>query len=510
MNLFKPFFINSTIILFSRILSFVRDMLIATTFGAIIETDAFFVAFKIPNILRKIFAEGAFSQTFIPMLTEYKNKKKFKKTRFFISYISGMLSLMLILIIIIGIILSPEIIFITSPKFYNNPELFHTTVILLRIMFPYVFFVSLACMASSILNVWNYFFLPAISPIFLNFSIIFFVIFLHSYFKKNIFCLAWGVLIGGIIQFLYQLPKIQQIHMLPYPVINIKNKKLTKMLKGIIPAIFGVAFSQLSTIINIFFSSILDSGSISWIYYADRLLEFPTSVLGISLGTILLPVLTKNVVKNDFLDYKKNLDWGLRLSFILGLPSSLLLYFLAKPLVISLFQYGNFNDFDTFMTKNTVESYSIGIIGLILVKILSSSFFSLKDFTTPMKCSLLTIIINTIINIFFIYFFKHVGLAISVSISSWINAFLLYNSLYSSQKISFTSEWWQFLLKLFISTLVMKYFISIILYNICDWRYGSMIFRIFRITGTIIISWITYLITFNMLNYYVFNRKKLL
>jgi len=327
MNIFKSFIINSIVIFFSRILGFVRDVLIAKVFGASIETDAFFVAFRIPNLLRRIFAEGAFSQSFIPILTEYKNLKTTKKTKKFISHVSGMLIFFLIVVIFIGILFSPVLISLIAPHFCKNKKLFYLTVSLLRYIFPYIFFVSLASMFSSILNVWNYFFLPSLSTIFLNFNIIFFIIFSHIFLKKTIFCLVWGTLVGGLTQLLYQVPTLQHIKMLSTPIVNFTHKHSLQMLKLIIPALLGSSVSQLASIINMSFSSLLDTGSISWMYYADRLLELPTGILGLSLGNILFPLLTASIVQDNITEYNQRLNWGLFLTFMIGLPSTFFLFF---------------------------------------------------------------------------------------------------------------------------------------------------------------------------------------
>ncbi|MGY3164393.1 murein biosynthesis integral membrane protein MurJ [Ewingella americana] len=289
MNLLKSLAAVSSMTMFSRVLGFARDAIVARVFGAGMVTDAFFVAFKLPNLLRRIFAEGAFSQAFVPILAEYKTQQGEEATRTFIAYVSGLLTLVLAVVTVLGMIAAPWVIYVTAPGFVDSPDKFALTSALLRITFPYILLISLASLVGAILNTWNRFSIPAFAPTFLNVSMIGFALFAAPYFHPPILALAWAVVAGGLLQLGYQLPHLKKIGMLVLPRLNLKDAGVWRVMRQMGPAILGVSVSQISLIINTIFASFLVSGSVSWMYYADRLMEFPSGVLGVALGTILLP-----------------------------------------------------------------------------------------------------------------------------------------------------------------------------------------------------------------------------
>ncbi|UDG79373.1 putative lipid II flippase MurJ [Candidatus Ecksteinia adelgidicola] len=493
MNLFKSLAIVSIITIFSRLLGFSRDTVIAKIFGASVTMDAFFVAFKIPNFLRRIFAEGAFSQAFIPILSEYKNQKNKEETRNFIAHVSGALTLVLIVITTLGILIAPWIIFITAPGFVHIPDMFILTIALLRIIFPYILFISLASLAGAILNTWNHFSVPAFMPAFLNISIISCALFTSSYFHPQVKILAWSVIGGGILQLIYQLPYLFKIGMLVFPQFKLYEVGVWRVIRQMGPAILGVSVSQISLVINTLFSSFLISGSVSWIYYADRLMEFPSGVLGVALNTILSPLLIKSFSINDDNEYSRLIDWGLRVSFLLALPSAIALSILAKPLIITLFQYGKFSAFDTEMTKNTLIAYSIGLIGLILVKILAQSFYSRQETKTPVKIAIISLIMTQIMNLVFLNTLKHVGLALSIALAASVNAMLLYWKLRQKKIFQPQPGWLIFFIKLGIAVLVMTgVLIGFIWWLMPCWDQGNMLERLLRLLAVIIIGMTSY------------------
>jgi len=363
-------------------------------------------------------------------------------------------------------------------------------------MFPYILLISLSSLCSSILNSWNYFSIPAFSPIFLNISIIFFSVFFSSFFCPSIIVLAWSVIIGGLVQLLYQLPFLYKINMLVLPNFHWNNIGLLRILKKMGPAILGASANQISLIINTVFSSLLNSGSISWIYYADRLIEFPVGILGV-----------------------------LRISLIVSLPGSVILFFLAKPVIIVLFQYGKFTDFDVLMTARVLKLYSCGLISFIFVKILSSAFYACEEIKIPMKASLFTLLLNQLMNPFLIFYFQHAGLALSLlftlllnqlmnpflifyfqhaglalslSISSWVNFLLLYRKLYQRKIVSLQRSEFIFIIYIILSTLVM----IVILFF---WNIGSFFNKIIRLFFVLFVSGITYLFMLNILGIRLLN-----
>lgn len=494
MNLLKSFINISLLTLFSRILSFIRDFIIAYTFGVSISTDAFFVAFKIPNLLKRIFAEGAFLQIIIPILIQYK-KKNSNITRKFFSAIFGFMILILCFLTLIGIYFAPYIICIIVPGFFKKKLLFKLTVKLLRITFPYIFFISLSSLTTAILNIWNCFLIPVCSPILLNSSMIISSLFFTKFFHTPIFALSWSVICGGILQFLYQFLFLKRINMLVPPTINFKILKISSLLKKIGLGVLGVSANHISLLINSILSSLFMSGSVSWMYYADRLIEFPVGILGISLGTILLSSLTKSIVYHKQDQFCKLIDWAMRISFIIGLPSSIMLYILSHPLITVLFQYGKFTKFDTMMTERSLIGYSVGLLGLVLVKILSPAFYARQDVKTPMIISFITICITQIINLFFLFMkFGNLGLSLSISFSAWFNCILLYWTLYRKNLFKFQPGWFYFILKIIISTVIMFIVLVFVLNFIPSWNIGSVWYKATRLLMVFMLSWVIYFI----------------
>ena len=428
MNLLKSLATVSGLTLVSRILAFVRDVLIARVFGAGMATDAFFVAFKLPNLLRRMFAEGAFSQAFVPIFGEYKNRRGHDETKLLADHVTTMLALVLFAVTLIGIIAAPVLVYINAPGFAKDVHKFDLTVLLLRFTAPYIFFISLVAVSAAILNTYNKFWVPAFAPILLNICFIGSALWLAPYCHPPILALAWAVFIGGIVQLLFQVPFLKKIDMLPRTRFSWTDAGMRRVMKLMGPAMFGVSISQISLIINTIFASFLVAGSVSWLYYADRLMEFPSGVLGAALGTILLPSLSKCHASNNTLEYSKLLDWGLRLTFMLALPAALALGMIAVPLLATFFQRGAFNANDVIMTSQAVIGYSVGLIGLILVKILAPGFYARQDIKTPVKIGVVTLIATQLMNVLFIFglHLHHAGLALSIGLGACLNSAILF------------------------------------------------------------------------------------
>lgn len=481
MNLLKSLATVSSMTLFSRVLGFVRDAIIARFFGAGMATDAFFVAFKIPNLLRRIFAEGAFSQAFVPILAEYKGQQGEEATRTFIAYVSGLLTLVLAVITAIGVIAAPIIIWLTAGGFAKSPEKFELASLMLRITFPYILLISLASLAGAILNTWNRFSVPAFVPTLLNISMIGFTLFASPYFNPPILSLAVAVLVGGVLQLLYQLPHLKKIGMLVLPRVNLKDSGVWRVLRQMGPAIFGVSVGQISLIINTIFASFLVSGSVSWMYYADRLMEFPAGVLGVALGTILLPSLSKCFSRGDQVQYSQLLDWGLRLCFLLALPSAVALGVIAKPLIATLFEYGEFTAEDTAMTQQALVAYSIGLLGLILIKVLAPGFYSRQDIKTPVRIAIVTLVLTQIMNLAFIGPLRHAGLSLSIGLAACLNAGLLFWQLRKQQIYQVQPGWQLFLIRVIVAVILMAITLWFMVDFMPDWSAGGMVSRLGRL-----------------------------
>ena len=410
----------------SRVFGFVRDVLIARTFGAGLFTDAFFVAFKLPNLLRRVFGEGAFSQAFVPILAEYKTRRGEAQTKELIDHVAALLGVALMIVTVAGILAAPLIILATAPGFHQSPSKFQLTVELLRITFPYILFISLTSLAGGILNSYSKFAIPAFTPTLLNFSFIAFTLWLVPYFDPPVKALAWAVFAGGLLQLGFQLPYLKKLGMLPKPRLNLKDPGVWRVLKLMGPAIFGVSIGQISLLINMIFASYLITGSVSWLYYADRLMEFPTGVLGVAVGTILLPSLSKNHSNGDPVEFSRLLDWGLRVTLLLTLPCALALALLATPLVSVLFYHGAFSANDVAMTAQALMAYSLGLLGLVLVKVLAPGFYAKQNIKTPVKIGIVTLLATQVLNISLIYPLRHVGLALAIGLGACLNALLLY------------------------------------------------------------------------------------
>ncbi|MCS3433583.1 murein biosynthesis integral membrane protein MurJ [Klebsiella sp. BIGb0407] len=501
MNLLKSLAAVSSMTMVSRVLGFVRDAIVARVFGAGMATDAFFVAFKLPNLLRRIFAEGAFSQAFVPILAEYKSREDLEDTRLFVAYVAGLLTLVLALITIVGMIAAPWVIMATAPGFTDDADKFALTSSLLRITFPYILLISSASLVGAILNTWNRFSVPAFAPTLLNVSMILFAVFAAPHFDPPILALAWAVTVGGVLQLAYQLPYLKKIGMLVLPRINFRDTGSLRVVKLMGPAILGVSVSQISLIINTIFASFLASGSVSWMYYADRLMEFPAGVLGVALGTILLPSLAKSYSSGDHEGYNRLMDWGLRLCFLLALPSSVALGILAQPLVVSLFQYGNFTAFDALMTQRALVAYSVGLLGLIAVKVLAPGFYSRQNIKTPVKIAIVTIIITQLMNLAFIGPLKHAGLSLSIGLAACLNAALLYWQLRKQDIFRPHPGWGKFLARLLVAVLVMSGVLIGMLMLLPSWDTGSMFYRLSRLILVVVVGAGSYFATLMLLGF---------
>jgi len=428
MNLLRVLATVSSLTMVSRVLGYVRDFFIARVFGAGLATDAFFVAFKIPNLLRRLFAEGAFSQAFVPILAEHKNRGggTDPDTKALIDAIATVLLLALVVAAALGMAAAPLIVYLTAPGFAAEPDKFNLTVTLLRITFPYIVFISLVALAAGILNTWNRFGVPAITPALLNVAFIVGAAFCAERFDPPVLALAWAVFAGGLLQLAFQIPFLMKLKLLPRWRLELSHPGLRRVLLLMAPAAFGVSVSQISLLLNQIFASFLPTGSVSWLYYADRLMELPAGVLGVAVGTILLPSLSKYHAAANATEYSRLLDWGLRVTVLLAVPAAVALAVLALPLIAMLFQYGRFGAADAWMTRQALVAYSVGLVGMILVKILAPGFYARQNIATPVKIGLVTLVATQLMNLAFVGPLRHAGLALAIGLGACLNAALLY------------------------------------------------------------------------------------
>jgi putative peptidoglycan lipid II flippase len=469
MNLLKALATVSGMTLISRILGFVRDVVIARMFGAGLATDAFFVAFKIPNLLRRLFAEGAFSQAFVPILAEYRNQRGEQETRLLVDHVATLLAIVLFVVALIGVAAAPLIIYVSAPGFTGIPAKFDLTVSLLRITFPYILFISLVALAGGILNTYSRFSVPAFTPVLLNLSFIVFALWLAPHFDPPVMALAWAVFAGGVLQLAFQVPFLARVRLMPRFRLDLKNSGAWRIVRQMGPAVFGVSIGQVSLLINMIFASFLVTGSVSWLYYADRLMEFPAGLLGVALGTILLPSLSRFHATHSVEEYSQLLDWGLRLTLLLALPAAAALALLAAPLTATLFHYGEFSAHDVLATRNAVIAYSIGLTGLIVVKVLAPGFYARQDIKTPVKIALVTLAATQAMNLILIWPLKHAGLALAIGLGACLNAALLYRGQRRRGIYEPQPGWLVFLFKIAIAIYVMSVVLWLTMGTAAEW-----------------------------------------
>jgi putative peptidoglycan lipid II flippase len=495
MNLLKALAAVSSMTLLSRILGLVRDAVIARQFGVSLATDAFIVAFRLPNFLRRIFAEGAFSQAFVPLLSEYRNTRSAEDTRTFVDHVSTLLAIILVLVSVAGILAAPVIVYLTAPGFVATPDRFQTTVELLRITFPYILFISLVSLAGGILNTWSRFSVPAFTPVLLNVSFIVFALFLVPYFDPPIKALAWAVFAGGVLQLGFLLPFLARIGMLPGFRLQLRDPGVWRLLKNMGPAILGVSVGQISLLISTIFASNLVTGSVTWLYYADRLMELPTGLLGVALGTILLPSLSKSHAQKAEGEYSQLLDWGLRLTFLLALPCATALAIIGVPLVATLFHHGAFEAGDVLMTHSALVAYSIGLLGLILVKVLAPGFYARQNIRTPVKIAVLTLVVTQAMNPVFIWGLGlgHAGLALAISLGACLNAGLLFYKLRRQRVFVPQPGWTRFLAKLLLALVLMAAALHFAMGGEARWLVVGLRERIAHLAGLVVLGAAVYL-----------------
>ena len=439
----------------SRVTGFIRDTLLAILFGAGFAMDAFVVAFRIPNLLRRLFAEGAFSQAFVPVLCEYRGRMGDQATRELAGKVLAVLAAVLFVATLIGVIAAPLIVYLSAFGFARDAEKFALTVTMLRICFPYILFVSLVSFSAGLLNTYGSYKAPAFTPVLLNVSFIAFALLVAPHLEKPILALAWAVFFGGIAQLAFQVPFLKRIGMWPRPQWAPHDEGVMRILKLMAPAALGVSVAQVSLLINTQIASWLGDGAVSWLYFADRLMEFPSALLGVAIGTVLLPTLVRHHASDDARAYSRLVDWGLRVALALAAPAAVALAILAVPLVATLFWHGEFLRHDVMMTRNALVAYAMGLAGIILVKVLAPGFYARQNIRTPVKVAVATLVITQVLNLAFVPLFAHAGLALAISAGACFNAGWLWYLMLRSGAYRPEPDWGAFLMKLAVALYLM-------------------------------------------------------
>ncbi|MEE8482154.1 MAG: murein biosynthesis integral membrane protein MurJ [Acidiferrobacterales bacterium] len=427
-KLFKSTAITGGMTLISRVAGLIRDIVFANFMGATVAADAFYIAFRIPNFFRRIFAEGAFSQAFVPVFMEYRDQRGHEATREFAGHMAGAFAAILFGVTLIGVVAAPLLIMGLAPGFIDHPEKFDLTVAMLRITFPYLLFISLVSMAAGMLNSFGRFAAAAFTPVLLNLVLIGAVLWLAPRLAQPVMALAWGVLIAGVAQLLFQIPFLLRIGMLPRVRLK-KDAGVVRVFRLMGPAIFGSSVSQINMLVNTFLASFLITGSVSWLYYSDRLMEFPLGIFGIALATVLLPSLSAQHAANSPQAFSRMLDWALRWAVVVAVPSALGLIMLAEPIMTTLFYYGEFQINDVVKSGQALVAFSLGLVAIILVKVLAPGFFARHDTATPAKIAAIAFGTNIVLSLALVFPLKHVGLALAISLAAILNAALLYRRL---------------------------------------------------------------------------------
>lgn len=465
-KLLKSTAVVSSMTLVSRVLGFVRDMVFARLFGAGVGTDAFFIAFKIPNFLRRLFAEGAFSQAFVPVLGEYKASREEEETHELIDRVAGTLAGILFLVTLLGVLAAPLLIMVFAPGFIGDPDRFDLAVTMLRMTFPYLLFISLTAFAGSILNAYGKFAVPAFTPVFLNLSLIAAAIWLAPHMEQPVNALGIGVFLAGVVQLAFQLPFLKKLGLTPRLQWGIAHDGVRKILRLMLPAIFGSSVVQINLLFDTLIASFLVTGSVSWLYYSDRLVEFPLGIFGIALATVILPSLSRQHAQKSPEHFNHTLDWALRWVLIIGVPATVGLFMLAPSILTTLFQYGEFSAHDVRMSSISLMAYSLGLLGFILVKVLAPGFYARQDTRTPVRVGIIAMVSNMGLNILFVvplvmgeYEAPHAGLALATSTSAFINAGLLFHILRRDGVYRPEAGWLRLFLQLIPANVLMVLFL---------------------------------------------------
>ncbi len=445
----------SMMTMISRVLGFIRDLTIAQLFGAGAGIDAFFVAFKIPNFMRRLFAEGAFSQAFVPVLSEYQQTKSEDRLKRFMADMTGNLLLVLFLVTLIAVCSTPIIIKIFAPGFAHRGQRFIDASHMLKLTFPYLLFISMTALNGAILNTFGRFAVPSFTPVILNIVLIFAALYLSPQITHPVYALAFGVFIAGILQYLFQLPFLFHAGLLVRPRINFKDKGVRKVLKLMVPALFGVSVAQVNLLLDTIFASFLPVGSVSWLYYSDRLTFFPLGVFGVAIATVILPKLSREHAKKDNGSDCVALEWAMRMILIIAIPSTLGLIIFAKPILMTLLGYGKFTHHDVVMTQKSLSTFSLGLCAFMLVKVLGSAFYATQNIKTPVKVGAVSMLVNTVFCLLLIKPLAHAGLALASSIAGWVNALALLYLLIVRGVYQRASGWLKYLAQLLTANLLM-------------------------------------------------------
>ncbi|MGL5110603.1 MAG: murein biosynthesis integral membrane protein MurJ [Vibrio ordalii] len=505
-RLLKSGLIVSAMTLISRVLGLVRDVVVANLMGAGASADVFFFANKIPNFLRRLFAEGAFSQAFVPVLTEYHSSEDLNKTRELIAKASGTLGVIVTLVTVVGILCSGAVTALFGAGWFldwlnDGPDAhkFELASLLLKITFPYLWFITFVALSGAILNTLGKFAVSSFTPVFLNVMIIGCAWFLSPHLQQPEIGLAIGVLLGGLVQFLFQIPFLLKAGLLVWPQWGWNEPGVVKIRTLMLPALFGVSVSQINLLLDTFIASFLQTGSISWLYYSDRLLEFPLGLFGIAIATVILPALSRKHVDAHSEGFAQTMDWGIRMVCLLGFPAMLGLIVLAKPMLMVLFMRGEFTPNDVNQTALSLYAFGLGLISFMLIKVLAPGYYSRQDTKTPVRYGIIAMISNMVFNALLAWHLSYVGLALATSLSAFINMALLYRGLHVQGVYQITRKTIVFIARLVVASIVMTAAIVWQLEEMSTWLEWSLTQRATSLVMLLGIGAVSYLLCLTVL-----------
>ena len=491
-QLFKATSLVGGMTLISRILGFARDVVLARYFGAGMAMDAFTMASKIPNFGRRTFGEGAFSLAFVPVLSEYKVTRKHEEVKLLTDQVAGSLGLALFIVTAIGVIGAPVVMWIFAPGFSNFPDKYDLSVKMLRWTFPYLMFISLTAMAGGILNTYSRFWVQSFTPVLLNICMILAVVYVSPHLAEPGMAMAWGMFAAGIIQLVFQLPFLAQIGLLPRPRFGEKSEAVTRILKLMLPTVFSSSVAQVNLLVDSLIASFLATGSVSWLYYADRMMEFPLGIFSIALGTVLLTTLAQHHALKNTVGFSATLDWAFRITTVIVLPAAMGLLVFSGPLIATLFNYGAFSANDTLMVTWALTTYSMGLLSFTMVKVLLPAYYARHDSQTPFRTAIVAVGANLFFNLVITipwaragWIAPHAGLALSTSLASFVNAGQLYHGLRKSGAYTPTSGWKKLLVRVLVANAVMGGMLLFFSGHLALWEARGALHRMLWLAGWI-------------------------
>lgn len=467
-GLLKASGVTSSMTMVSRVLGLVRDITIARLFGTSDAADAFFLANKIPNFMRRLFAEGAFNQAFVPVLSEYRSQRSLADVQGLINAVAASLGGLLTLITVIVLVAAPLLAVPIAYGFTDEPAKFDLFVQMLRITFPYLLLISMTALCGAVLNSYGRFAVPAFTPALLNVSLISCSFLLAPYMVVPELALAWGVLIAGVAQLLFQLPFLARMQLLPKPIPAKNHEGVQRIKKLMIPALFGVSVSQVNLLLDTLIASFLTTGSVAWLYYSDRLMELPLGTFGIAIAIVVLPSLSRKHAESSMDEFAATLDWALRMVLLIAVPAAIGLVLISEPLLITLFHSEAFTTEDVISASGSLRAYSLGLLAFMAIKIFAPGYYARQDTSTPVKIGVVAMTTNMVLNlVFYLNGFAHVGLALATSIAAFVNAGLLLRGLLKDKVFHWQEGWLKFTAQLLFANIAMA---SFLIYAAGSWE----------------------------------------